>query len=117
MSRKREIKVMKQSNLFSLFLSASLDLSQAIQPLIDAINVITPILLSLVFVIAVPMCITTGIKIARAEGAEQREEAKRSLIQKLIGFGSIFVLIIIIWLVKEPLLTWVSEMTGGGVAV
>lgn len=93
------------------------DLSEAISPVYDIISTIIPIMLGLVFAIATPYCIVIGVKMAKADDPQTREESKTKLKQSLLGFGLTFVLIVVMWLIKQPLMEWISEVTGGGINV
>lgn len=106
-------------NILSTFINllAALDLSEAIEPIYQVLKTVTPIMLGLVFAIATPYCIVVGVKMAKADDPQTREEAKTKLKQSLLGFGITFVLIAVIWLVQAPLKEWISEITGGGVGV
>ncbi|MBR4270758.1 MAG: hypothetical protein IKQ31_03695 [Clostridia bacterium] len=67
-------------------------------------NTILPIILIALAIFAIVMGILKGIKLAKAESADQQEQAKKSLITFIIGMGIAIALTLVIWLTMEPIL-------------
>ncbi len=56
-------------------------------------------------------CIILGVKFAKAEEPQEREKAKAHLKNAIIGFVLIFVLLLALNLLMEPMIDWVTNNT------
>ena len=63
------------------------------------VNIVMPILLSVVLVFGIIYSIILGVNYAKAEDSEKREEAKKRLVGAVIGVLVAGVLVAIIWIV------------------
>lgn len=97
---------------FVSLLAAGPDLEEAISPVYQIINAVLPILLALVFAAGSIVCIKLGVQFTKSDESGKREKAKQDLIWAIVGFGLIFVLIVILNLIKEPMYQWISDLTG-----
>jgi heme O synthase-like polyprenyltransferase len=70
------------------------ELKQVVQPLLDVLGVIVPILLGVVGSLGALWVIFLGVKYAKAEDPQDHEKARNSLKNAIIGFVLIFVLLI-----------------------
>ena len=57
-------------------------------------------------------CVVLGVKYAKAEEPQDREKAKGALKNAIIGFVLIFVLMLALQLLMDPLTKWVNENAG-----
>ena len=66
----------------------------------------------IVAALGVIYCIILGAKLAKAEEPQDREKAKSSLKNAIIGFVLIFVLIAALNLMLDPLTEWMNKSGG-----
>lgn len=83
-----------------------------VEPIIQLINSFVGPLIAIVAAVGGVYCILLGVKYARAEEPQDREKAKQHLKGAIIGFLLIFILLVALSLLKEPMLQWVSQQTG-----
>ncbi len=74
----------------------SMQVQNILTPVFEIINVVVPILLTLVGTVGSIWCIVLGVKFAKAEDPQEHEKAKKALINAIIGFVMIFVLLIML---------------------
>ncbi len=84
------------------------DMTNAVQPVYDFVSVLLPILLGLIFLIGMFKCISLGIAFSKSDENGTHEKAKKDLINAIVGFSLIFVLILVLFLLREPIITWIS---------
>lgn len=89
--------------------------NQVVNPVVDLINSLLKPLLGIVVAIGSLYCVILGVKYAKAEEPQDREKAKSHLKNAIIGFVIIFVLIMALNIMKEPLITWVNQNIGTNV--
>ena len=58
-------------------------------------------------------CIILGVKFAKAEEPQEREKAKAHLKNAIIGFVLIFVLLVALNALLDPMITWVTSNAKG----
>ena len=96
------------SYLYLPFLTAN-PFEAVIEPIVGLLNmVITPALL-LVGALGAIYCIILGAKLAKAEEEQDREKAKTALKNALIGFLSIFVLLVVLRLGLPAMTEWANQ--------
>lgn len=78
----------------------------------DVVGVVLPIVLTIVFCMGTFKCVSLGIAFAKSDENGTHEKAKKDLINAIIGFVLIFVLILALYLLREPILEWIADMTG-----
>ncbi len=78
--------------------------------IVDAINVILYPLLILLATAGVIYAIILGVKLARAESADEQQEAKKRLVNFIIGLVAVIALILLMKLVCEYLPQWAPEL-------
>ena len=79
-------------------------------------NYILPILLTALLIVAVVLGIIKGIKLAKAESADQQQEAKKSLITFLIGIGSAILVVALVMILMPTMASWLGvslDVNGG----
>ena len=77
---------------------------------VDAINLILYPILVLVGTAGVIYAVVLGVKLARAESADQQQEAKKRMINFIIGLVSIIALILLLKLFCTYLPQWIPEI-------
>ena len=87
-----------------------------IKPIVELLNSILTPMLAIVFAVGSLYCVVLGVKYAKAEEPQDREKAKGALKNAIIGFVLIFVLILALTLLKEPMVEWVNR-NGGTITV
>ncbi len=84
--------------------------------IVDAINTVLYPILILVGTAGVIYAVVLGVKLARAESADQQQEAKKRMINFVIGLVSIIALILLLKLFCTYLPQWIPEITVAGSA-
>jgi heme O synthase-like polyprenyltransferase len=70
------------------------DLTRIVAPVIEVCENLVPVLLILVGAIGSLWCIFLGVKYIKAVDQQEHDQAKKALINSIIGFIAIFVLLI-----------------------
>lgn len=96
---------------FNLF-SGPTNIDQAVSPVYDIVSTVLPILLGIVFLVGTFRCIALGIAFAKSDENGTHEKAKKDLIFACIGFFLIFVLIAVMYGLKNPLIDWLVTVTS-----
>jgi len=91
-------------------LSSNLD--KVVTPIVDLLNSLLKPLLAIVVAIGSLYCVILGVKYSKAEEPQDREKAKQHLKNAIIGFVIIFILILALNILKEPLIEWVNANAG-----
>ena len=73
------------------------NLAPAVQPVYDVVSVVLPIVLGIIFLVGVFKCISLGIAFS-----------KKDLINAIIGFVLIFVLVAVMYLLRDIIIEWIS---------
>ncbi len=89
---------------------------KVIAPIVELLNSILTPMLAIVFAVGSLYCVVLGVKYAKAEEPQDREKAKGALKNAIIGFVLIFVLILALTLLKDPMVEWVNR-NGGNIPV
>jgi heme O synthase-like polyprenyltransferase len=75
-------------------------------PIINLLNMALPPALMLVGALGAIYCIFLGVKLAKAEEPQEREKAKSSLKNAIIGFVLIFVLLVVLRVGLPAMQAW-----------
>ena len=78
-------------------------------PLVSLLNSLMEPLLLIVGALGSLYCIILGVKYAKAEEPQDREKAKGSLKNAVVGFVLIFVLILALNLMMPQMVNWVNQ--------
>lgn len=86
------------------------------KPVIDLLNLALTPALGIVGALGAIYCVLLGAKLAKAEEPQDREKAKNSLKNAIVGFLLIFILIVVLKLGMGAMSTWMNEntKTSGG---
>jgi len=76
------------------------------QPIVGLLNMVVGPALLIVGAIGTIWCILLGVKLAKAEEQQDRDKAKNSLKNAIIGFVAIFVLMAVLNIAMKPLADW-----------
>lgn len=87
---------------------AAIDFNPVLEPVLEVLDAILWPLIALIGAVGMIYCIVLGVKLAKADEAGSREKAKKDLIGAIIGFVSIFVLILGLKILMPILQDWVS---------
>ena len=82
------------------------------KPIIDLLNMALTPALGIVGALGAIYCIILGAKLAKAEEPQDREKAKNSLKNAIVGFELIFVLIVVLKLGMGAMQSWMSSSVG-----
>ena len=78
-------------------------------PIVSLINSLMEPLLLIVGALGSVYCVILGVKYAKAEEPQDREEAKGALKNAVVGFVLIFVLILALNLMMPQMVNWVNQ--------
>ena len=93
--------------MFNLILAVQeKDINEIVKPLLQVLNVVTPVLLAVVGAIGAIFVIVLGVKYARADDPQEHEKAKKGLKNAIIGFVLIFVLLIALQIAVSVFTNW-----------
>lgn len=81
-------------------------------PIVNLLNSLMGPLLAIVGAAGALYCVVLGVKFAKAEEPQDREKAKGSLKNAIIGFVLIFVLILGLNLLMPTMVKWVNDNNG-----
>ena len=87
-------------------------IEDAFSPVADLIKKFTAPVLGIVGAVGSVYCIILGVKFAKAEEPQEREKAKSHLKNAIIGFVLIFVLLVLLWRLMDPLIKWVANYSS-----
>lgn len=82
------------------------------EPIISLLNMIIVPALLIVGAVGAIFCILLGVKFAKAEEPQDREKAKNSLKNAIIGFVLIFVLLVGLNIALPAMTDWYTEEAG-----
>ena len=89
--------------------------AQVAAPIVSLLNSLMAPLLAIVGAAGALYCVILGVKYAKAEEPQDREKAKGSLKNAIIGFVLIFVLILALNLLMPQMIKWVNNQSGSTV--
>ncbi len=72
------------------------DATAIVAPIVQILNNVVPALIGLVAALGAIWCIILGVKYAKAEDPQAHEQAKKALINAIVGFVLIFVLLVML---------------------
>ena len=84
--------------------------TEMISPIMDLIQVFIPVILTLVATVGFIWCIVLGVKFAKSTDPQEHQQAKKSLINAIIGFVLIFVLMLILHIAFPYFLEMVKDV-------
>ena len=82
------------------------DINKIVNPLIEVLGVLVPVLLGVVGAVGAIWVIFLGVKYARAEDPQEHDKAKNSLKNAIVGFVLIFVLLIALQIALSIFTSW-----------
>ena len=88
-----------------------IDFNPAVAPVLDVINALLWPIIAIVGSIGAIYCIFLGVKYAKADTSQERDSAKKSLIGAVVGFLTIFILIVALKVTLPILQRWVESQT------
>ena len=83
-----------------------------VQPIVELLNNILWPLVGLVGAAGAIYCVVLGVKYAKAEEPQDREKAKGALKNAIIGFGLIFVLLVVLKLLMPIMTSWAKNQAN-----
>ena len=87
---------------------------EMVAPVMDIIKVFIPVILTLVATVGFIWCIVLGVKFAKSSDPQEHQQAKKSLINAIIGFVLIFVLMLVLNIAFPYFLEMVKDVTNLG---
>ena len=98
----------------NLIFASAIDVQQAtemISPAMEMIQAFIPVILTLVATVGFIWCIVLGVKFAKSADPQEHEQAKKALINAIIGFVLIFVLMLVLHIAFPIFLEMVKDIT------
>ena len=89
--------------------------NQVAGPIVSLLNSLMGPLLAIVGAAGALYCVVLGVKFAKAEEPQEREKAKGSLKNAIIGFVLIFVLILALNIMMPEMVKWVNKEANSDV--
>ena len=86
--------------------------AEMVSPVMELIDAFLPVILTLVATIGFIWCIVLGVKFAKSTDPQEHQQAKKSLINAIIGFVLIFVLMLVLSKAFKPFLEMVKDVTN-----
>ena len=80
-----------------------------VAPIVELLNNILWPVIAVVGAAGAIYCVVLGVKYAKAEEPQDREKAKGALKNAIIGFGLIFVLLVVLKLLMPIMTQWVKD--------
>lgn len=93
----------------NIILASEVDFYPIIAPILEVLDAILWPAIAVVVAVGTIYCIVLGVKIAKCDEQNSREKAKKDLISAIIGFVSIFVLIVALKIAVPILEQWVKS--------
>lgn len=84
------------------------DGNNAIDPVYNALSTFGPALIGLLAAVMALYAAILGFSYSKAETADERDSAKKKLINGLIGFGVILILIVLLYALRGPITGYVN---------
>ena len=81
--------------IFSLAIT-EVQANAIVSPVMDMIRVFLPVLLTLVATVGFIWCIVLGVKFAKSSDPQEHQQAKKALINAILGFVLIFILMLVL---------------------
>ena len=97
-------------NFISLLAIDQEDAAEIVSPVMNLIQVFLPVILTLVATVGFIWCIVLGVKFAKSTDPQEHQQAKKALINAIIGFVLIFVLMRVLHLAVPIFLDLVSDI-------
>ena len=96
--------------IFALAIT-QVEAEQMVSPVMSLIHAFIPVILTLVATVGFIWCIVLGVKFAKSTDPQEHQQAKKSLINAIIGFVLIFVLMLVLNLAFPYFLELVEGVT------
>ena len=85
--------------------------TEMLSPVMEIIQTFLPVILTLVATVGFIWCIVLGVKFAKSADPQEHEQAKKALINAIIGFVLIFVLMLVLNIAFPYFLDMIKEVT------
>ena len=85
--------------------------TEMLSPVMEFIQVFLPVILTLVATVGFIWCIVLGVKFAKSADPQEHEQAKKALINAIIGFVLIFILMLVLNIAFPYFLEMVKDVT------
>lgn len=85
--------------------------TEMLSPVMEIIQIFLPVILTLVATVGFIWCIVLGVKFAKSADPQEHEQAKKALINAIIGFVLIFVLMLVLNIAFPYFLEMVKDVT------
>jgi len=83
--------------------------SNAVDPLYQAITTIGPYAIGVVLLLGLVYGVIMGVRYSKAEDSQTRAKIQKALINGSIGIIAMFILLVILYAIREPLVAWMNS--------
>ncbi len=92
-----------------MLLTTTNPFTEAAIPIVQLLNMVLGPAIGIVAALGAIWCVILGVKLAKADEPQEKEKAKSSLRNAVIGYLLIFILIVVLRLSMKPMISWVNE--------
>lgn len=97
-----------------LFLAETVDdKNNALSPMYQALDIILPVALGLILLAGVIYSVVLGTQYSKAVSADERDTARKKLINAVLGFVIVIILVALLWVLKDPLMRAMNNTQTG----
>ena len=87
--------------------------NNALTPIYTALDIILPVALGLILLAGVIYSVVLGTQYSKAITPEERDTARKKLINAVIGFVIVIILVALLWVLKDPLMRAMNNTQTG----
>ena len=77
--------------------------NEVLDPTYKVLDIVLPVALGIVLLSGTLYSVAIGVQYSRAESGDERQKAKKKLINAIIGFGLVLVLVAVLYAIRKPL--------------
>ena len=85
--------------------------TEMVSPIMNLIDVFIPVILTLVATVGCIWCIVLGVKFAKSTDPQEHQQAKKALVNAIIGFVLIFMLMLMLQIAAKYFIPMVDNVT------
>ena len=83
--------------------------NDVLDPTYKALSIIMPVALGIVLLAGTIYAVVLGVQYSKSETADDRNKARKKLINAIIGFGVVLVLLAVLYAIRGPLADFINQ--------
>ena len=87
--------------------------NDVVDPLYNALGIIMPAALGIILLSGTIYAVAIGVQYSRAENADERNKAKKKLVNGILGFGIVLVLVSVLYAIRGPVVNLINGSKNG----